>query len=353
MTDEVLAVVVQEEAPAAIVVTEEPQSVVVVQEEEPVVVAEVEQVIVQILDSGGGTTPHTHDQSDIVGLASALGAKAAQTALDAETTARSTADSLEAAARAAADLLASNRLDAIEADYATSDDIASRAPLSHTHTQDEVVGLLTALSGKATAAQGALADTAVQPADLTAALDGLIDAAPGTLDTLGEIAQFILDNDDILDALVLTVAGKASQADLEAEAALARNADNLTSGTIADARIPGTITRDSELTAAVAAEAALARDASNLTSGTIDDARLPSGIARDSEVTAAVAAEAALARNADNLTSGTVADARIASTIARDSEVTAAVANRVPYIEITGGGAVPGGTAAGTYILRY
>lgn len=78
--------------------------------------------------------------------------------------------------------------------------------------------------------------------------------------------------------------------------------------------------------AALAAEATLARNADNLTSGTVADARIASTIARDSEVTAAVAAEATLARNADNLTSGTVADARIASTIARDSEVAAGYA---------------------------
>lgn len=137
------------------------------------------------------------------------------------------------------------------------------------------------------------------------------------------------------------VVGLAEQSDLAAEAALARNADNLTSGTVADARIPSTIARDSEVTAAVGAEAALARNADNLTSGTVADARIAASIARDSEVTAAVAAEAtardsaiasavaaeaALARNADNLTSGTVADARIAATIARDTEVTNAVA---------------------------
>lgn len=139
-----------------------------------------------------------------------------------------------------------------------------------------------------------------------------------------------------------------------AEALLARNADNLASGTVADARIAATIARDSEVTSAVAAEAT-ARDAAiethradttvvhgitdtsalaltghshageDITSGVVADVRVAATMARDSEVTSAVAAEAVLARNADNLTSGTVADARIASTIARDSEVTAAV----------------------------
>jgi hypothetical protein len=74
-------------------------------------------------------------------------------------------------------------------------------------------------------------------------------------------------------------ADMATQAELDAEAALARNATNLTSGTIDDARIPAGITRDSEL----AAEAALARNADNLTSGTVADARLPAGITRDTE----------------------------------------------------------------------
>ena len=43
----------------------------------------------------------------------------------------------------------------------------------------------------------------------------------------------------------------ATQAELDAEAALARNADNLTSGTVADARIASTIARDSEVTSAI------------------------------------------------------------------------------------------------------
>jgi hypothetical protein len=48
-----------------------------------------------------------------------------------------------------------------------------------------------------------------------------------------------------------------------------------------------------EVAAAVAAEAALARNADNLTSGTVADARIASTIARDSEVTSAVSAHEA------------------------------------------------------------
>lgn len=56
-----------------------------------------------------------------------------------------------------------------------------------------------------------------------------------------------------------TVQAALAELDSEvaAEAALARNADNLTSGTVADARIAASISRDSEVSAAVAAEAAL------------------------------------------------------------------------------------------------
>jgi hypothetical protein len=46
-------------------------------------------------------------------------------------------------------------------------------------------------------------------------------------------------------------ADMATQAELDAEAALARNADNLTSGTVADARIPATIARDADVAQAV------------------------------------------------------------------------------------------------------
>jgi len=86
------------------------------------------------------------------------------------------------------------------------------------------------------------------------------------------------------------VTGLAEASALTAEATLARNADNLTSGTVADNRIPASIARDTEVTAAVAAEAALARSADNLTSGTVADARIPSSIARDSEVAGLITA---------------------------------------------------------------
>lgn len=84
----------------------------------------------------------------------------------------------------------------------------------------------------------------------------------------------------------------------------------------------------------------------DITTGTVADARIAATIARDSEVAAAVAAEALLARNADNLTSGTVADARVAATITRDSELAAAIAT-VPNVT-----ALPAVTETTDYVLE-
>ena len=67
----------------------------------------------------------------------------------------------------------------------------------------------------------------------------------------------------------------------------------VTGGTTRTITVPdanGTMALTSDITTAVAAEAALARNADNLTSGTVADARIPAAIARDSEVTAAIAA---------------------------------------------------------------
>jgi hypothetical protein len=141
---------------------------------------------------------------------------------------------------------------------------------------------------------GSFADAiqAIADAAASAAAAALVDSSPAALDTLNELAAAIGDDANFATTVTNALATKATTADLnteitnrtnadtalqaliDAEAALARNADNLTSGTVADARIASTIARDSEVTAAVAAEAALARDATNLTSGTVPEARL-------------------------------------------------------------------------------
>lgn len=61
------------------------------------------------------------------------------------------------------------------------------------------------------------------------------------------------------DTAAISTAAADATSKVAAEATLARNADNLASGTVADARIASTIARDSEVTSAVAGEAT-ARD---------------------------------------------------------------------------------------------
>jgi len=131
---------------------------------------------------------HTHLKSEITGLTADLAAlSAADTALDARIdhlTANLDPAALDSIAEAAASIgtlqtqldththTASQITDFASAVVAVSPPVdwssltgkpATFAPSAHNHTISEVPGLQTALDGKATAAQGAKADTALQP----------------------------------------------------------------------------------------------------------------------------------------------------------------------------------------------
>jgi hypothetical protein len=72
------------------------------------------------------------------------------------------------------------------------------------------------------------------------------------------------------------------------------------------------------------AESIHAHDGADITTGSVADARIPGTITRDSELTAGLAGKADNVHThaGDDITSGTVAEARIADSLARDSEIT-------------------------------
>lgn len=128
-----------------------------------------------------------------------------------------------------------------------------------------------------------LVDAADQRVGSTANVEGALkraEAAAEVAIAAAEEAATLAASNDAQTAVFVANPVSSTRAALDAE--YAREADVAAAAALA-----------ASASAAVDAEAALARDASNLASGTIDDARIPSTIARDAEVTAAVAAEAA------------------------------------------------------------
>jgi hypothetical protein len=89
---------------------------------------------------------------------------------------------------------------------------AEKADIDHDHDDSyEPAGALTTHADDTTAVHG-ISDTAqlATQADLTAAVDALVDAAPGTLDTLNELAAALGDDANFASTITTTLAGKAA-----------------------------------------------------------------------------------------------------------------------------------------------
>jgi hypothetical protein len=226
--------------------------------------------------------------------------------------------------------------------------VAVDAGLGEDEVEDIAQGLVDEHVNDASDAHDAAAISFAGASGVSASdVEGAIDELAGDITTLsGDIttvssglSAHLSDTTDSHDAESISVVpfGSIAATDVQealeeiaAEAGAGGAAPIGPAGGVLDGSYPNpTFASDMATQAELDAVAAAAADADNLTSGTVAEARIHADIARDSEVTAAVAAEAALARNADNLTSGTVAEARIHSDIARDSEVDAAIAVHV------------------------
>lgn len=106
---------------------------------------------------------------------------------------------------------------------------------------------------------------------------------------------------------------------------------------------PSSLATDAEIASAVAAEATLARNGTNITSGTVADARIASTIARDSEVASAVSTHAALTAThgvgevVGRTETQTLTNKTLTSPVVTfpSCELTATAATSVPYATAT------------------
>lgn len=345
--------------------------------------------LLDLLPTGGGdaaelVAEHNADTTAVHGITDTA-------LLETKTGAQSKANAAQAAAEAtAAAALSAEATLRAAADAALTTSVNGKADSGHTHTLSEVTGLVAALAGKATAAQGAKADTAIQPAALEARIAELVDGAPGLLDTLGEIAAALADDDDAIAALTTSIAAKASQAALDTEAAIRAAADTALDGrldaieadyeTSAESQARATAAQAAAEATAAAALGVHAADTTNQ-HGVADFALLETQAGAQAKADAAEAdALAAVADLGDELTdllgeettarinadadlddrilgiegdylrstsdlaaaklTGTIDDARIPAGITRDSELTAAIAAAVAGVIAAAPGAL-------------
>lgn len=104
----------------------------------------------------------------------------------------------------------------------------SKAAGSHGHSISHVTGLQNALDSK------------IGPAELSSAVSALVDASPGTLDTLNELAAALGDDPNFATTVTNSLAAKANSASLGTMAVQSANAVNIDGGTIDGTVIGGT-----------------------------------------------------------------------------------------------------------------
>ena len=203
--------------------------------------------------AGKAASTHAHALSDVSGLEAALNAKAPLTspALTGSPTAPTAASGTNTTqiattafvqqeitgfgagdmARSVYDTDNDGKVDAAEA----ADSVpwtgvtgkpTSFAPATHSHTIAQVTGLQTALDAKAALASPAFSGTPTAPTAATganttqiastafvqAAVAGLVDAAPGALDTLNELAAALGDDPNFASTITAGLAGKLAAA---------------------------------------------------------------------------------------------------------------------------------------------
>lgn len=122
------------------------------------------------------------------------------------------------------------KLDVINGDDSTAGSIAHALEDSKHYTDDEIAKLKLENSS---AIESALFDYAKKQ-DVDTRFEELVGTAPSNLDTLGEIAKALTDQNDVVAGLVTTIASKASNDDLTAEKERAMGVEATISGKVSE-----------------------------------------------------------------------------------------------------------------------
>jgi len=168
-------------------------------------------------------TSHTHAVSDVTGLQTALDGKAAASHTH---TASQISDSTLAGRALLTGADAAAQRTALGLGSAATQASSAFAAATHGHSVADVTGLQTALDGKAPLASPALTGTPTAPtamagtnttqvattAFVAAAMAALIDAAPGALDTLNELAAALGDDPNFATTITNGLAAKLTAA---------------------------------------------------------------------------------------------------------------------------------------------